>query len=224
MAPDFEELRRAMVDSQVRTTDVTDLPLIEAMLDVPREAFVPARQKPFAYTDRDIPLDGATGATPRYLMQASPFAKMAQLAEIRKDDVVLDIGCGLGYSSAVLSRLGAAVIALESDDDLAAKASETLAANGFDSVAVVNGPLEHGYVSEGPYDVIFINGSVGVLPDALLDQLKPEGRLVVVEGQGLDGLVRLYLRDDEGVISDRRAFNAAVKPLPGFEKTAEFEF
>ncbi|MEM1378365.1 MAG: protein-L-isoaspartate O-methyltransferase [Pseudomonadota bacterium] len=223
MHADFTQLRRAMVDSQVRTTDVTDLPLLEAMLDVQRELFVPARQKAFAYTDRDIPLDGAS-EIPRYLMQASPFAKMVQLAEIKKQDVILDIGCGLGYSSAVLSRLGAAVIALEVDDSLLGRAADLLATNGFDSVAVVPGLLENGYPDEGPYDVIFINGAVEELPSALPDQLKPRGRLVVVEGRGLDGIARLYIRDDEGVVSDRRAFNASLKMLPGFEKRAEFQF
>ncbi|MEN0000989.1 MAG: protein-L-isoaspartate O-methyltransferase [Pseudomonadota bacterium] len=224
MTIEFEALRRAMVDSQVRTTDVTDLPLLEAMLDVPRELFVPERQKPFAYTDRDILLDGDGEGTPRYLMQASPFAKMVQLAEITGDDVILDIGCGLGYSAAILSRLGAAVIALESDTNLADRASEKLIEHGFDSVAVVSGPLDAGYADEGPYDVIMMNGSVDVLPAALLDQLKPGGRLVVVEGDGLDAVARLYLRDEQGIVSDRRAFNASVKPLPGFERAAEFEF
>ncbi|MEO0543989.1 MAG: protein-L-isoaspartate O-methyltransferase [Pseudomonadota bacterium] len=224
MALDFEELRRAMVDSQVRTTDVTDLPLLEAMLDVPREHFVPDRQRAFAYTDRDVPLDEVGSPTPRFLMQASPFAKMVQLAEIKSDDVILDVGCGLGYSSAVLSRLGAAVIALECDDALVDKATAKLADQGFDSVAVVSGPLAAGYAPEAPYNVIIVNGNVQVSPDILLSQLKPGGRLVVVEGAGLDAQVRLYLRDEQGIISDRICFNASVKALPGFEKETEFEF
>ncbi|MEO1748283.1 MAG: protein-L-isoaspartate O-methyltransferase [Pseudomonadota bacterium] len=224
MALDFEELRRAMVDSQVRTTDVTDLPLLDALLTVPREQFVPDQQKPFAYTDRDVPLDDGMSATPRYMMQASPFAKMVQLAEIEADDFILDVGCGLGYSSAVLSRLGAAVIAVESDGDLADKAMSKLASQGFDSVAVVTGPLEAGYAAEAPYNVVLVNGSIQTKPDTLLDQLKPGGRLVVVEGEGLDAVVRLYIRDEQGIISDRTAFNASVKQLPGFAKAAEFEF
>ncbi len=224
MAPDYEELRRAMVDSQVRTTDVTDLPLIEALLTVPREQFVPEQQKPFAYTDRDVPLDDGTSMAPRFLMQASPFAKMVQLAEIERDDFILDVGCGLGYSSAVLSCLGAAVIALESDADLADKATAKLASQGFDSVAVVSGPLEAGYAAEAPYSVVFVNGSVQMKPETLLEQVKPGGRLVVVEGDGLDAVARLYIRDEQGIISDRTAFNASVKQLPGFAKAAEFEF
>lgn len=224
MAFDFEELRRAMVDSQVRTTDVTDLTLLDALLDVPREQFVPDRQKPFAYTDRDVPLDDGTAPVPRFLMQASPFAKMVQLAEIGRDDVILDVGCGLGYSSAVLSRLSAAVIALECDDALVDKATAKLAEHDFDSVAVVSGPLEAGYPSEGPYDVIMVNGAIEIAPDTLLTQLKPDGRLVVVEGAGLDAVVRLYIRDEQGFVSDRIAFNSSVKPLPGFQKMAAFSF
>ena len=224
MGLDFAEYRRAMVDCQVRTTDVTDLALIEAMLSVPREAFVPSRMKPFAYTDQDIAVTAADAPVQRFLMEASPFAKLVQLAGIRSGDLVLDVGCATGYSSAVLSRLAGAVIALETDADLAEQANGTLAEQGFDSVAVVTGKLEDGYPEEGPYDVIFVGGAVDAVPQALLDQLKNGGRLVAVEGEGLTGFARLYIRDDEGVVSGRRAFNLAVKPLPGFQRVPEFVF
>lgn len=223
MGHDFTELRRAMVDSQVRTSDVTDIAIIEAMLRVPRELFVPASARPFAYIDDDILLNDDAGA-PRYLVEPAPFARLAQLAEIETSDLVLDIGCGMGYSSAILSMLGGAVIALESDEALAARAGDILAREGFDSVAVVGGPLERGLAGEGPYDVIFIGGAVDEVPAALLDQLRPSGRLVVVEGHDLTGFATLHMRDDEGVLSKRRAFNLSAKPLPGFAKEAEFVF
>lgn len=223
MGQDFTELRRAMVDSQVRPSDVTDIAIIEAMLTVPREAFVPARQRPFAYIDDDIELNEGADV-PRYMMDPAPFARLVQLADPRPSDLVLDVGCGLGYSSAILSRLSGAVIALESDEALAARATETLGDNGFDSVAVVPGPLNEGLVGEGPYDVIFMAGAVDFVPSALLDQLKPGGRLVVVEGHGPTGFAVLHIRDDEGVLSHRRVFNVSAKPLPGFAKEPEFAF
>jgi protein-L-isoaspartate(D-aspartate) O-methyltransferase len=223
MGHNFQELRQAMVDSQVRTTDVTDLRLVDALVSVPREAFVPEIRKPFAYIDDDILIGEGGSKGKRYLMEPSPFAKMVQLADVKPDDFVLDIGCGTGYSSAVLSILGSAVIALESDEDLALRATELLIENGFDNVAVVTGPLADGYASEGPYDVIFVGGAADELPDRLFEQLKDGGRLVAVEGHGLGGFATLYVKDGT-VASGRKAFNLSVKPLPGFEKVPEFSF
>ena len=222
MGQNYDELRQAMVDSQVRTTDVTDLRIVDALLTVPREAFVSDARKPFAYIDDDIELSTNGGFT-RYLMEPSPFAKLVQLADVKPSDLVLDVGCGTGYSSAVLSILGSAVIALESDDDLSARASDVLTENGFDNIAVVSGPLAEGYASEGPCDVIFVGGSVDEVPQALLDQLKDGGRLVAVVGQGLGAFALIYTRDGD-VVSSRRAFNVSVKPLPGFAKSPEFSF
>lgn len=219
MSENFGEMRRAMVDCQIRTTDVTDLRLLDALLSVPREEFVPAARKALAYIDEDAAVGGG-----RFVMEPSPFAKLAQLADIKPGDLVLDVGCATGYSSAVFSLLAGAVIALESDEDLAAKATETLLDNGYDSVAVVSGPLEEGLASEGPYDVIFVGGSVDFVPDALLDQLKSGGRLVAFEGRGTTAFAHLHVRDDEGQVSSRRVFNHAVKPLPGFQREEAFVF
>ena len=221
MGHNFDELRQAMVDSQIRTTDVTDLRLLDALLSVPREAFVDDRRKPFAYLDDDIEISGSTTGVRRYMMEPSPFARLVQLADIKATDLVLDIGCGTGYSSAVLSKLGSAVIALEADEELAARATDILVENGFDNVAVVSGPFTAGYAGEGPYDVIFVGGAVDQLPDALFGQLKDGGRLVVVEGHGLSGFATRYVKNGD-FVSGRKAFNLSVKPLPGFEKEAEF--
>lgn len=222
MSADFSERRVKMVDGQVRTTDVTNAPLIEAMLTVPREAFVSAGQRDIAYIDEDIRIGGANGAA-RYLMEPSPFAKLLQLADIDASDSALDIGCGTGYASAVLSRLAKSVVALESDPALAESASSTLSTLGYDNVTVVQGPLAQGHAAKAPYNVIFVGGSVEEVPAALLDQLAEGGRLVAVEGQGNSGVARLFFKAG-GVVTGRRAFNAAIKPLPGFERSHAFEF
>lgn len=224
MDADFSEQRAKMVDGQVRTTDVTDQAVLAAMGAVPREAFVDARRRALAYIDEDLEIAPASpegGA--RYLMEPSPFAKLIQLAEIRPGDFVLDVGCGTGYSSAVLSRLASSVIALESDPGLAERAGSTLASLGFDNVVVVQGPLPQGFADEAPYDVIVIEGSVGDIPNGLFEQLKEGGRLVVVEGAGNAGVAKVYPKNN-GIVTGRRGFNAAVKPLPGFEKAPAFEF
>ncbi|MBZ9882252.1 protein-L-isoaspartate O-methyltransferase [Mesorhizobium sp. CA10] len=224
MNADFSERRVKMVDGQIRTTDVTSGPLIEAMLSVPREAFVGAGQQDLAYIDEDIRIsDGANGSGARYLMEPSPLAKLLQLAEIDASDSVLDVGCGTGYSAALLSRLARSVVALESDAALAEAAKSTLSSLGCQNVTVVTGPLPQGQAAKGPYNVIFIGGSVEEVPQALLDQLAEDGRLVAVEGRGNSGVARLFVKAG-GVVTGRRAFNAAIKPLPGFERAHAFEF
>ena len=216
MNADFSELRVKMVDGQVRTTDVTNLAILDAMLAIPREAFVDEQRRPLAYIDEDIEI-----APGRYLMEASPFAKLVQLAEIGAGDAVLDVGAGTGYSSAVLSRLARSVVALESDPGLADRARPALSGTG--NVTVVVAPLAEGHAAGAPYDVIVVEGAVDVLPPALFAQLAESGRLVAVEGHGNAGVARLYLKSG-GTVTGRRAFNAAVKPLPGFERTPAFVF
>lgn len=224
METDYSNLRVKMVDGQIRTTDVTSIPLISAMLSVPREAFVSAKHRPLAYIDEDIEVAPASGGQPaRYLMEPSPFARLVQLADVQPGDFVLDIGAATGYSSAVLSKLASSVVALESDPVLAASAASALSSLGHDNVAVVTGPLQEGYASQAPYDVIFLGGSVEQIPESLFEQLKEDGRLVAVEGRGNAGVASLFVKSN-GVVASRRAFNAAIKPLPGFERAREFEF
>lgn len=208
-----------MVDGQIRTTDVTSIPLLDAFLAIPRESFVPDSQRDLAYIDEDIRIaDG-----PRYLMEPSPLARLLQLTDVGANDRVLVIGCGSGYSTAILSRLAKSVIALESEADLAARATSTLAELGCDNATVVTAKLRDGYPAKAHYDVIFIDGAVDELPAALADQLDEGGRLVAVEGRGNAGVACLYLKTD-GVVTGRRAFNAAIKPLPGFERVEAFIF
>ncbi|MGK6313527.1 protein-L-isoaspartate O-methyltransferase family protein [Neorhizobium sp. DT-125] len=215
---DFEAARTKMVENQIRTTDVTSHSVLRAFYTVPREAFVPAKAKSLAYIDTDIEV-----APGRYLMEASPLAKLLQLAAITRDHVVLEVGTGSGYASAVLSLLAGSVVSLEVDEALAAQAAETLSSLGYDNVAVVTGALEKGYADEAPYDLIFVNGAVEEVPAALLEQLREGGRLVAVVGYGNAAQAKVLVRE-QGVISEGAHFNASVKPLPGFRKTREFVF
>jgi protein-L-isoaspartate(D-aspartate) O-methyltransferase len=219
----FEAARIKMVDNQIRTTDVTSHAVLAAFLSVPREEFVPAAMKPLAYIDTDIELPASGASARRYLMEPSPLAKLLQLATISKSDKVLEIGCGTGYASAILSALAGSIVALESDAALASAASETLARLGYSNVSVITGDLEKGHAAAAPYNVIFVHGAVETVPHSLLAQLSDGGRLVAVVGSGNASRAKLFLREN-GVTSERLAFNTAVKPLPGFRLAREFVF
>ncbi len=218
MAIDHDKARRNMVDCQIRTSDVTNLEVLDAFLSVQREQFVPQELRQFAYLDEELAL-----ADGRYLIAGAPLARLIQAASIQPFDSVLDVGCATGYSTAIISRLCKHVTGLECSPALASAARATLASTGCSNAAIVEGPLEAGYAASAPYDVVFIGGSVAGLPDTLAGQLKNGGRLVVVEGTGNAAIARLYVNDD-GTVSGRRLFNCAIPMLPGFERKPEFVF
>jgi protein-L-isoaspartate(D-aspartate) O-methyltransferase len=220
---DFAKARTTMVDCQIRTIDVTEYDVLDAFGSVPREIFVPDHLKPLAYIDEDV-LVSAEGATPRYVMEAGPLARLIQLAGITATDRVLDIGSTTGYSAALLSRLAASVVALESDEDLANAAGANLAALGIANVEVVIGPLTTGSPDKAPFDVILIEGAVEMIPDALLEQIGEGGRIIAVVGaHGLSAKAMIYTRSG-GSVSGRPVFNTHVRSLPGFSQPKEFVF
>lgn len=218
---DFAEMRRAMVDAQVRANDVTDLRIVSAMMETPRERFVPSALSNFAYIDDDLLVK--EGSPARYLMEPMVLAKLIQAAEITAGSLVLDIGSATGYSTAVMARLASQVVALEADEELAAQGSAVLLDLGLLNAAYVQAPMSAGWAKEAPYDVIFLNGSVDSVPQVLLDQLKPGGRLVAVVGRGRAGRATVFTHTTGGV-SSRIAFDAAVPTLPGFEERQGFVF
>ena len=220
--PDFAALRRAMVDSQVRTSDVTDHRLLEAMYDVPRERFMPEAKKALAYLDLDVPVSAA-GRPVRRLLKPMVLAKLIQAAEISEADHVLDIGCASGYSAALLGRLAKTVVALEEDPDLAANAKTALASLGAANVTIAAGALSAGWPQGGPYDVIVLEGATEMPPEGLRPQLKEGGRLVCVLGRGPAGKATIY-RSQDGELSGRMIFDAAAQVLPGFARKPEFVF
>jgi len=221
---DFAAARRMMVDGQVHTSDVTDRRILAAMLELPRERFVPETKAALAYLDADVPVTEAEPGKPaRRLLKPMVLAKLVQAAAVQASDHVLDVGCASGYSSALLARLARAVIALEQEETLVRLARENLKAVGADNVTVVAGPLTQGWQGGAPYDVIFLNGATEIAPQALTRQLKDGGRLVCVLGRGPTGQAILY-RSVAGDISGWPIFDAAAPVLPGFAAPAEFVF
>lgn len=215
---DFVAARQNMVDRQVRTNKVTDDAVLEALRQVPRELFVPAGLRSAAYVDEDVPLGNG-----RYLIEPMVFARLLQAAEPRPSDLVLDLGCGSGYSTAVLSRLANMVVALECDRTLAQRTSAALAELSIDNAVVVEGPLEQGWPAQAPYNIIVLGGAAERVPEVVLDQLTEGGRLVGVEMRGGVGRAVLYLRH-RGVVSGRPLFDAAVSMLPGLAAEPSFVF
>ncbi|MBO6920164.1 MAG: protein-L-isoaspartate O-methyltransferase [Rhizobiaceae bacterium] len=218
MEIDFAIARQRMVDNQIRTTDVTAHELLDSLLSVPREAFVPEDMVPLAYIDTNIKL----GASGRSMLEPSPLAKLLQAAEVTSTDNVLEVGTGTGYVSAVLSSMADQVTALEVDPELAEEAKANLA-EGYNNVSVVTGALAQGHKANGPFDVIFINGAIEIEPASLFDQLADGGRLIAVLGHGLAAQAFVFQKENNAV-SSRKLFNSAIPALPGFERVEEFVF
>ncbi|KAA2311457.1 protein-L-isoaspartate O-methyltransferase [Pseudooceanicola sediminis] len=213
---DYAARRTMMVDAQVRPSDVTKFPIIEAMLAVPREMFVPQDRKEAAYLGENVSI----GAN-RVLLEPRTLAKMLDAVDIQPDELVLDLGAGQGYAAAVMSRIAEAVIAVEEDADIAADSQQLLSDLGADNVVLHEAKLTEGAPEHGPYDVIVLEGAVEHLPEAITDQLKEGGRIVVLFAEGHLGVVRVGYKID-GKVSWRFSFNAGAPVLPGFERHAVF--
>ncbi len=217
---DFTALRTAMVDCQVRPSDVTKFPIIEAMLKTRREAFVPSHLREIAYAGEHLALGNK-----RIVMDPRVLAKMLDALDIGPDALVLDLGCGLGYSTAIIAHMAEAVIAVEQDEELAAEAEANLAAEAVDNAIVTKAALTDGAAKHGPYDVITINGGVEQVPESVLAQLKTGGHIAAIfmdsaRGQGA-GHCRVGTKTPSGV-AWRTVFDATAPVLPGFERDAEF--
>ncbi|MGJ8616148.1 MAG: protein-L-isoaspartate O-methyltransferase family protein [Sulfitobacter sp.] len=214
---DFTTRRTMMVDTQVRPSDVTKFPIIDAMLTVAREDFVPARQREAAYMGENLDLGQG-----RVLLEPRTLAKMLDALAITNQEMVLDIGSAMGYSAAVIAHMAEAVIAVEQDESMATEAVEALAAAGADNVVVHVGPLSEGAPQHGPYDVIIIQGGVAEVPSAITDQLKDGGRIASLFMQDALGEVRIgHKRGTQ--ISWRASFNAGAPILRGFERQVAFQ-
>lgn len=215
---DFAAARRAMVDCQVRPSDVTRYAIIEAMLWAPRELFVPKGRREIAYAEIEVPL-----APGRALMTPRVFSKMLDAAAIGRRDLVLDLAPGTGYSTAVIARIAEAVVAIEPDPQMSKTAQSLLDQLEVINAAVTQGDPTAGDPAHGPYDAIIVNGGVNEIPTALTDQLKDGGRLVAVFMDGAIGQCRVITRSGNA-LSERYAFDATAPVLKGFEREESFAF
>lgn len=215
---DYSAARKHMINSQIRTNDVTDAALLSAFKSVPRETFVPASKKALSYSDVHI----HTGDE-RYILRPRDYSKMLDAADIKPTDIVLDIACGRGYSTAILAGVAETVVGLEDDEVRVDQASELLLNADITNAAIVKGALKSGAREHGPFDVILVNGSVSEVPSTWLDQLANGGRLVAVVQNGPIGRVIVFKRAGDA-IGERIVFDASVPALPGFGRVEEFTF
>jgi protein-L-isoaspartate(D-aspartate) O-methyltransferase len=221
---DFAAQRLTMVESQIRPNEVTDTRLLTAMRELPRELFVPPRVRSLAYIDEAIEIfPSIDGAPARYLLAPMVLARLVQLAAVGPEDSVLDVGCGTGYSTAVLARLGRKVVGLEPEPELADAARRALRQVGAENAEIVAGPLPRGYKRGAPYDVILLNGSVPEPPEPLIEQLEEGGRLAAVLAGGLQGRAYLFVKI-AGEASGLPHFDAGARSLPGFQPAPAFVF
>jgi protein-L-isoaspartate(D-aspartate) O-methyltransferase len=213
---DYKMRRLIMVDTQVRPSDVTKFPIIDALLTVPREKFVPDGKKETAYVGENLSLGPS-----RVILEPRTLAKLLDTLDIKNNELVLDIGSGLGYSSAVISRMAELVIAVEQDPDFANEAEQMLSQVGADNVIVQVNKFEDGAPQHGPYDVIILQGAVEEIPLSILSQLKDGGRIgaIFIE-EGLGTAKIGYKLND--IVTWRYSFNAAAPVLEGFLKQKDF--
>ena len=214
---EFTNRRVMMVDTQVRPSDVTKFPIIDAMLGVPREIYVPEARREAAYAGENLPIGSG-----RVLLEARTLAKLLESLDIQPDEMVLDLGCGLGYSAAVIARLAETVIAVEEDEALASDAQRLLSEEGVDNALVVSGSLASGAAKHAPYDVIVLQGGVEVVPAAITDSLREGGRIGAIFMEGALGTVMVG-RKANGSINWRAVFNASAPVLDGFRKASGFQ-
>jgi protein-L-isoaspartate(D-aspartate) O-methyltransferase len=213
---EFATRRVMMVDTQVRPSDVTKFPIIDALLSVPRETYVPDDKREAAYVGENL-----TIAPDRVVLEARTLAKLLDALDIQPGELVLDIGCGLGYSAAVIARLAETVVAVEEDETLAAEAQRLLSEEGVDNAIVVAGALAEGSAKCAPYDVITLQGGVEVVPDRVLGQLKDGGRIGAVFVDGAVGTASVGYKAG-GKVTWRAVFNASAPVLRGFRKPQGF--
>lgn len=213
---DFERLRLGMVDGQIRTADVTDHRILNAFLETPREDFVPESRRPLAYLDSRAPLFGGRSA-----YEPMTLARLIQLSAPTERDRALVVGCGLGYTVALLSRLCREVVGLEVDGAMAATARRALA--GHENVRILEGKLEAGAPSDAPFDLIFCDGAVTANLETLGGQLAPEGRIVAPAGEGRSTKATVFRRRKDGLAA-LAYFDATGPALPGFERAHAFAF
>ena len=207
-----------MIESQLQPNNLTDERIIAAIQKIGREKYVPAALKDAAYIDEDIPV-----AEGRYLMEPVSFARLVQAAELLETDIVLDIACATGYSSAILGSLCRTVVGVEENQELARQAEQNLITDKIANANIFVSTHASGYAEQAPYNVIFIQGAVEKVPQELFEQLSEAGRLLGIVRNGVVGHAHVYKKINN-VITDRILFDVSVPMLPGFESKSKFIF
>ncbi len=215
---DFAKARDHMVESQIRTNDVTEPAILKAFRTTARERFVPKAKMALAYGDAHIEMDEG-----RVMLRPRDFAKLVDAADIRPTDVVLDIACGRGYSTAIMARLADTVVGLETTEEAVNRATDLLVGADISNAAIVQGDFKVGASEHGPFDVIFINGAVSEIPKAWISQLANKGRLVCIMQKGPMGHATVYTKSGNA-IGERVEFDASAPYLPGFAPKPSFVF
>lgn len=219
---DFAVARRRMVDCQVRPSDVTDLRIIDAMLDVPRELFVPKTLQALAYLDQDLVVSDQ-GSVRRVLLRPALLARMLQAAAITENDNVLVVGCTSGYAAAVAGKLARSVVATEVAPALVAQGKAALSEAGATNVALEQAPAEAGVPASAPFDVILVQGASQISLTALQKQLCLGGRMAWIDATGVTDRAALMTRS-EADFGSRVLFDATAPVLPGLERRPAFVF
>lgn len=175
---DFAAEREAMVERQIESRGITDPKILEAFRSVPREQFLPAEYADLAYGDHPLPIEAGQTISQPYIV-----ALMIKAAEIKPGDTVLEIGAGSGYAAAVMSRIAGSVVAIERQHDLVEIASGRIRRLGYDNVRIIEGDGTRGCPEEAPFDAILAAASGSHVPDTLIEQLAPGGRIVMPVGE-----------------------------------------
>jgi protein-L-isoaspartate(D-aspartate) O-methyltransferase len=216
---DFSAARQKMVDCQILPNNVTDQRIIDTMMELPREMFVPSAKRCVAYVDESLALGFG-----RYLIEPMVVARLMQMLELKPTDIALSIGAGTGYNIAILGRIVETVVAIEQVSRLAHNATKNLSELGIDNVAIIEGPLGAGAPKQSPYNIIFFDGAITEVPITILNQLAEEGRLIaMITKPGGISQAHLITRNN-GAISGRNVFEASTPSLPGFERESTFAF
>jgi len=216
---DFAVARRNMVESQVRTNKVTDQRVLDRMGSLPRELFVPKSRRTLAYMDECLQIGEG-----RYLMEPCALARLLQGAALQESDVALVIGCGTGYSAALMAGMAATVFGIDSDPELVAEAGTILSELAIDNVVIEARQHRDGWAEQGPYDVILIDGEVPEVPQSILDQLGEGGRLLAIVREDVAVARAMLYGKRFGSVSHCVLFDAKVGPCPGFEQKTGFVF
>ena len=215
----IEQARFNMIEQQIRPWDVLAADVLDLLLVVKRENFVPAAHKALAFADVELPLPG--GAC---MLAPKIEARLLQDLNLKKHENVLEIGAGSGYMAALLAHKARHVTTVEVSPELKALAEKNLADNGVSNVTVELGNAAQGWSTGAPFDVIVVSGSLPELPQALLQQLSIGGRLVVIIGSSPAMKAQLITRTGEAGYDTRTLFETDVKPLASAVVPSKFTF